>query len=168
VNKGYVCKRSVRYVLALGLALALLMPGTSWGEVLKVTQPNQSLYPDPDFASTPIAPVPEGAEVNVERQAGDWYKVEYQGKAGWLNRQAFPAPQAGSKFNLPGMLFGTPVKQTSSDEVALAGKGFTPEVESGYRAKHPEMNFAQVDKIETFKVDPATLQNFIKEGDLKP
>jgi hypothetical protein len=41
-------------------------------------------------------------------------------------------------------------------------------VESGYRAKHPEMNFAEVDKIETFKVDPATLQTFIKEGDLKP
>ena len=156
------------YLLALGLALVLLMPGIGWGEVLKVTQPNQSLYPDPDFAGTPVAPVPVGAEVNVERQAGDWYKVDYQGKAGWINRQAFPPPQAGSQMSLPGLLFGTPVKQTSSDEVALAGKGFTPEVESGYRSKHPEMNFAQVDKIESFTVDPATLQAFIKEGDLKP
>lgn len=83
---------------------------------------------------------------------------------------AFLAPTAGwgQTLNLPGLITGTPVKQTSSDEVALAGKGFTPEVETGYRAKHPEMNFAQVDKIETFKVDPATLQAFIKEGDLKP
>jgi len=150
------------------LALVFLVPGLGWGEVLKVTQPNQSLYPDPDFSSTPVAPVPQGAEVNVERQAGDWYKVEYQGKSGWINRQAFPAPRAGSKMSLPGLLFGAPVKQTSSDEVALAGKGFTPEVESGYRAKHPEMNFAQVDRIESFKVDPASLQTFIKEGDLKP
>ena len=79
------------------------------------------------------------------------------------------APTAGwCQFSLPGLLTGTPVKQTSSDEVALAGKGFTPEVESGYRAKHPEMDFAQVDKIEGFKVEPATLQAFIKEGDLKP
>ena len=106
--------------------------------------------------------------MNVEHQAGDWYKVEYQGKTGWLNRQAFPAPATGSKFSLGGLLTGTPVKQTSSDEVALAGKGFTPEVESGYRAKHPEMDFAQVDKVESFEVDPATLQAFIKEGDLKP
>jgi purine-binding chemotaxis protein CheW len=44
----------------------------------------------------------------------------------------------------------------------LAGKGFTPEVESSYRSKHPEMNFAQVDQIEGFKVDPASLQTFIK------
>jgi hypothetical protein len=79
------------------------------------------------------------------------------------------APTAGwGQLSLPGLLGGTPVQQTKSDEVALAGKGFTPEVETGYRAKHPEMNFAQVDTIETFKVDPAALQTFIKEGDLKP
>ena len=159
---------SAKYVLALGLALVLMGPAICWGEVLKVSQPNQSLYPDPDFSGTPVASVPVGAEVNVERQAGDWYKVEYQGQTGWINRQAFPAPQAGSKFSLSGMLTGTPVKQTSSDEAAVAGKGFTPEVESGYRAKHPEMDFAQVDKVESIKVDPATLQAFIKEGDLKP
>jgi hypothetical protein len=83
---------------------------------------------------------------------------------------ALLAPTAGwgQILNLPGLITGTPVKQTSSDEVALAGKGFTPEVESGYRAKHPEMDFAQVDKIEGFQVDSAALQTFIKEGDLKP
>jgi hypothetical protein len=74
----------------------------------------------------------------------------------------------GQLPSLPALLTGTPAKQTSSDEVALAGKGFTPEVESSYRSKHPEMKFAEVDKIETFKVDPTTLQTFIKEGDLKP
>jgi hypothetical protein len=79
------------------------------------------------------------------------------------------APTAGwgQILNLPGLITGTPVKQSSSDEVALAGKGFTPEVESGYRAKHPEMDFGQVDKVESFKVDPAALQAFIKEGDLR-
>ena len=83
---------------------------------------------------------------------------------------ALLAPTAGwaQLPSLPGLITGTPVQQTKSDEVALAGKGFTPEVESGYRSKHPEMNFAQVDTIETFKVDPGTLQTFIKEGDLKP
>ena len=161
-------RTSLKYLLALGLALALLAPASGWGEVLKVTQPNQSLYPDPDFASAPVASVPVGAELSVERQAGDWYKVEYQEKIGWINRQAFPTPQTGSKFSLSGLLTGKPVKETSSDEVALAGKGFTPEVESSYRTKHPEMNFAQVDRIESFKVDPATLQAFIKEGELKP
>ena len=161
-------KRSGICFLTLALLALLLLPGIARGETMKVTQPNQSLYPDPDFAGTPIAPVPQGAEVTVQQQAGDWYKVEYQGQSGWLNRQAFPAPAAGSKFNLPGMLFGAPVKETSSDEAALAGKGFTPEVESSYRQKHPEAKFAEVDKVEAYRVDPAKLQAFIQEGGLKP
>ena len=161
-------KRSGICFLALALLALLLLPGIARGETMKVTQSNQSLYPDPDFAGTPIAPVPQGAEVTVQQQAGDWYKVEYQGKSGWLNRQAFPAPATGSKFSLPGMLFGAPVKETSSDEAALAGKGFTPEVESSYRQKHPEAKFAEVDKVEAYRVDPAKLQAFIQEGGLKP
>jgi hypothetical protein len=160
--------RLLKYCLVLGLALVLLLPAAGWGEVRTVGRDHQFLYPDPDFASTPIVAVPAGSEVNVESQVGDWYKVTYQGKSGWINRQAFLTLPAGSKFNLSGLLFGTPVKQTSSDEVALAGKGFTPEVESSYRAKHPEMNYAQVDRIESYKVAPATLQAFIKQGDLKP
>jgi uncharacterized protein YgiM (DUF1202 family) len=162
-------KKPTVWLAMLGLALLLSGPGVGWAEVMKVTQPNQSLYPDPDFAGTPIAPVPQGAEVNVQQQTGDWYKVEYQGKSGWMNRAAFPAPaKAKGGMGLPGLLFGAPVKETSSDEAALAGKGFTPEVESSYRSKHPEMKFAEVDKVEANRVDPAKLQAFIAEGGLKP
>jgi hypothetical protein len=162
-------KRAGR-LLAVGLALALLGAGAAWGQqTLKVTQANQSLYPEPDFASTPIGPVPTGATVQVQRQEGDWYQVNYEGKTGWMHRQAFPAAQAPGRFGiLPGLLFGAPVRETKSDEVALAGKGFTPEVEASYRQKHPEMNFAQVDQVEAFRVNEAQLQAFIKEGGLKP
>jgi hypothetical protein len=163
-----ICKKAAGLLVALGLALLVLGPGTGWAETLEVTQPNQYLYPDPDFAGTPMGAVPAGSRVQVIRQAGDWYKVNYQGMEGWLNRQAFPTPQAAPKFSLPGLLFGAPVKETSSDEVALAGKGFTPEVESGYRQKHPELNFAQVDRVETFTVNPAKLDAFIKAGGLNP
>lgn len=157
------------WFLALALLALLLLPGIALGQTKKVTQPNQSLYPDPDFAGTPVAQVPQGAEVNVLEQKGDWYKVDYQGKSGWLNRAAFPTAEAAPKTGgLPGMLFGGPVKEASSDEAALAGKGFTPEVESSYKQKHPEMKFAEVDKVESYKVDAAKLQTFIKEGGLNP
>ena len=163
----FLRKRAV-WLLALGLAMCLWGPVPGWGETLKVTQANQSLYPSADFAGTPVAPVPQGAEVNVVEKAGDWYKVEYEGKTGWLPRQAFPTTQAAPKIPLGGILFGGPVKETKSDEVALAGKGFTPEVESAYRQKHPEMKFAQVDQVEAFKVDDAQLNAFIREGGLNP
>jgi hypothetical protein len=169
VNRPGVSKKAARVLLALGLALLVLGPGPGWGETLEVIQPNQSLYPDPDFAGAPVAAVPAGARVQVVRQAGDWYKVDYHGMEGWIHRQAFPAPPPkGGGLSLPGLLFGAPAKETTSDEAALAGKGFTPEVESGYRQKHPDLNFAGVDKVETFKVNPAKLDAFIKEGGLNP
>jgi hypothetical protein len=168
VRRPVFFQRSGILFLTLALLALFSLPGVAWGETLKVCQPNQCLYPDPDFAGKPIMGVPEGAAVNVHSQAGDWYKVEYQGKVGWIHRQAFPAPEKGSKFNLPGMLFGAPVKETSNDEAALAGKGFTPEIESSYRSKHPEMKFGEVDKVEANRVSPAQLQAFIAQGGLKP
>ncbi len=155
------------WLLIMVLAALLCSPVLAGAETMKVAQGNQSLLSEPNFSGTPIAPVPTGAEVNVVTASGDWYKVEYQGNTGWMHRGAFAQAQA-PKMGLPGMLFGGGVKETKSDEVALAGKGFTPEVEAGYRQKHPDMNFAQVDQVEGFKVDNAKLQAFIKEGGLKP
>ena len=104
----------------------------------------------------------------MSRPIYDMRVVRYALALGLVLAVMAPIAAWGQLPSLPGLITGTPVKQSSSDEVALAGKGFTPEVENGYRSKHPEMDFAQVDKIETFKVDSATLQAFIKEGDLKP
>lgn len=159
--------KSRGWLLFLVLAALLCSPALAGAETMKVTQANQSLLSEPNFSGTPIAPVPTGSEVNVVTTSGDWLKVEYQGNSGWMHRGAFAQAQS-QKFNLPGMLFGGGVKETKSDEVALAGKGFTPEVEAGYRQKHPEMNFAQVDQVEGFKVDSAKLQAFIRDGGLNP
>lgn len=160
-------KKPRGWLVILGLAALLCGPGLVWAGVMKVTQANQSLYGEPNFSGTPIAPVPADTDVNVVTISGDWYKVEYQGNTGWMHRQAFAQAQA-PKPGLPGMLFGSGVQQTKSDEVALAGKGFTPEVEASYRQKNPSANYAQVDQVESFQVDNAKLQAFIKEGGLKP
>lgn len=159
--------KSRGWLLLLGLAALLCSPALAGAETMKVSQANQSLLSEPNFSGTPIAPVPAGSEVNVVTTSGDWLKVEYQGNSGWMHRGAFAQAQA-PKVGLPGMLFGGGVKETKSDEVALAGKGFTPEVEAGYRQKHPEMNFAMVDQVESFKVDSAKLQAFIRDGGLNP
>ncbi len=161
-------RQSALACICLAMAVLLLAAALAWGQAQKTTQMDQSLYPSPDFAGTPTGVVPAGSQVAVIRQYGDWYQVDYQGKIGWLHRQAFPQAKAASSLNLPGVLFGGPVKETRSDEVALAGKGFTPEVESAYRQKHPEAQFAQVDKVEAFRVDEAQLQAFLKEGGLHP
>lgn len=154
-------------LLALLLLLGLAVAGTGVAETLKVERPNMQLYQAPNFASPVLLPVPMGAEVAVLSRSGDWLQVSYQGKTGYMHKTAFPqAPPPA--VGLPGLLTGGPVRETRSDEVALAGKGFTPEVEAAYRQKNPGLNYAQVDQIESFRVDESQLATFIREGGLTP
>lgn len=158
-------KRLGAALTALAVAAFLAWAGPGWSRSLTVSQPNQQLYSQPSFTSAPVAPVPQGAQVNLVRQEGDWYNVAFQGKTGWLH-QAAVAAGAPSPGGMPGLLTARPVREAKSDEVALAGKGFTPEVEAGYRQKNPGLNYAQVDAVERFQVDPAKLSAFLKEGGL--
>lgn len=154
-------------LLLLGLAGVLAGAGLGLAETLKVERPNQQLYQAPNFTSPSLGQVPPGVEVTVLSRSGDWVQVSYQGKTGWVHKLAFPQAQA-PKPGLPGLISKGPVQETKSDEVALAGKGFTPEVEAGYRQKNPGLNYAQVDQIEGFRVDSTQLAAFLKEGGLNP
>lgn len=164
--------RQIRELSGPGLWLLLLLlaglvasPGPGMAETLKVERPDMQLYQGPDFASDSLGSVPVGAEVSVLSRSGDWVQVNYEGKTGWLHKLAFPqAP----RVNLPGLLTGGPVRETKSDEVALAGKGFTPEVEAAYRQKNPGLKYAQVNQIEGFRVSSGQLATFQKEGGLTP
>ena len=167
MRQGTLRSRGKLTILAGGLVILLLMAGPGWARSLTVSQPNQQIYQEANFASTPLGAVPQGAKVNLIRQEGEWYKVDYQGTIGWLHRQAVPEA-APAKMDLSKMLFGGPVKETRSDEVALAGKGFTPEVEASFRQKNPGLAYAQMDKVESFTVGGPQLQKFIKEGGLNP
>ncbi len=150
--------------LLAGLAAGL---DSGMAETLRVDRPNIQLYESPDFGSRPLGSVPAGAEVAVQSRTGDRVQGNNQGQTGWV-QEIVLAQAKGPGLALPGMLTGGPVQQTKSDEVALAGKGFTPEVEAAYRQKNPGMNYAMVDQVEQFQVNPAQLAAFIREGGLTP
>lgn len=115
-------RKTAPWLIALGLVLVFWGPAGAGAETLKVGLPNQSLYPDPDFGSTPLASMPLGVEVEKLRSLEDWFKVAHEGKKGWMNRLAFPQLK-GAAPNLPGLLSGGPVKEPVHDETALGPKG---------------------------------------------
>jgi Bacterial SH3 domain len=147
-----------------GLAILLTAPGTGLAQSFKTVQSKQQLYAEPNLSANAVGSIPDGSEVQILQQVGDWYQVEYQGLQGWLPPQAFPS---GKKFELSNLLKGKAVQESKTDEVALAGKGFTPEVEAGYRKSHPNLNYAQVDQVEKFEISPGQLQAFQREGGLQ-
>jgi hypothetical protein len=55
----------------------------------------------------------------------------------------------------------------SVKEVALAGKGFSQEVEKSYKNQKHNLNYADVDRAETVTVREDELKKFLEEGRLK-
>ena len=100
----------------------------------------------------------------LEVPAGSsWMKVRLAAKKleGWVHISSLakdekPVVKAGAENAAAG---------ASGSEVALAGKGFNPEVEAEYK-KDPTLNYAAVDAMEAYVAQPAALSAFMTQGGL--
>ena len=55
----------------------------------------------------------------------------------------------------------------SSGEQALAGKGFSKDVEAAFKAKNQNIDFTWVDKMVKMKESPRQIRGFLKDGQLQ-
>jgi hypothetical protein len=134
------------------------------GETVKVKVQKTSLFDQPNFLSKTVATLQFGDQLEMEGVVKDWAKVKFGRQQGYVHQSALTS----TKVDLKTMLFSSSSSSgASQDEVALAGKGFTPEVEKNYGKTHPEMNYALVDEIERYTVDPNSLRSFIQRGGLR-
>jgi hypothetical protein len=98
-----------------------------------------------------------GDEVMVIQLSGTWAEVRSAANpslSGWT-----------SASNLsPRLVVATSTGATAT-EVALAGKGFSKEVEDVYRAEG-DLNYADVDRMEAITISQTELLRFMQEGRL--
>lgn len=158
--------RLSRYLLAGALAFAAT---TAWavktGDVITVRVISAKLMQNPKFIGPVAANVSRGDFLTYQEAKGDWYRVKTTNGAaveGWINRTNVENKKVKLSPN-PG---GGGSGGASQDEVELAGRGFTPEVEGEYRKQHPDLDFSHVDGIEKSGVDPMALQGFVSAGGL--
>jgi len=157
-EKGGPMKRIMLLVLFLLPALCVA------GETAKVKVQKASLFEQPSFLSKTVATLQFGDQLEMEEVVKDWAKVKFGRQRGYVHQSALTS----TKVDLRTLLFSSSSSSgASQDEVALAGKGFTPEVEKNFGRGHPEMNYALVDEIEGYSVDPNSLRTFIQRGGLK-
>jgi len=119
----------------------------------------------PSYLGKIVARLAYGDRVDVLEQKGAWAQVQKQGskKKGWMNQSALTPKKIVLKAS------DTDIAQAaSSDEVALAGKGFNQEVEDNFRAKNPKVNFEGVDKMEKKIISQKKIGKFLKKGKLSP
>jgi len=99
--------------------------------------------------------------LEVISQQGDWYQVRFRGIQGCIHKSAIQKKSVSLS-----KLVGSQGQATSAEEVALAGKGFNPQVEAAYKNKNPGLNFAGVDRVESYKIPENELRGFIQSGKL--
>lgn len=56
--------------------------------------------------------------------------------------------------------------RASSDELALAGKGFSETAENLFKKENPDIDFSVIDSMELYEISDEDLSAFIEEGHL--
>jgi hypothetical protein len=86
--------------------------------------------------------------------------VSYQGQQGWVheNRVTDKVIKLSS---------GETGSGTTRGEAELAGRGFSPRTEAAYKTKNPKLDYSHLDRMQEQDVDPASVQKFLDEGEVK-
>jgi len=147
------------WIILVGVSM---LASVAMGATVKVITQEAMIRQDKRFFAPVLIRVPYGEMIQELEREGDWLRVGYRGKQGWIHISAVQE----QKFRFSS-LAGERAQETTREEVALAGKGFTPEVESAFRNKNPKMRYDLVDQVQTYKVAEQQLQAFIRSGNLK-
>jgi hypothetical protein len=158
-------KRSIRYLF---LALGILTPAAAAlyaqpeGRVMYVATKNADLKSSTGFFADTVITLQYGDLVTALRESGKWMEVRPAKRpsvSGWILGNSLTSKRIISSGS------GT---SASADELALAGKGFSEEVEQAYksRAGVPAENYAEIDAMEAFTVSGEELYRFLVEGHL--
>ncbi len=157
--------RRRRFTLGLWVGL-LLLAGVAWaaGQAMSVQVRTTKLRARPSFLGSTISDVDYGTKVTVESRRGPWVQVALAGgRSGWIHESALSEKKLA-------MSSGQTTANTgaSGEEIALAGKGFSDEVEQEYRNQHSEQDYTWVDFMETIVISPEQAEQFLAAGQVKP
>jgi hypothetical protein len=151
--------KRVLLLLLLGTGIALAAPKVGSSVTIRVM--SAKVMKSPKFIGPTSGSVSRGDQLTVKEVKGDWYRVEGS-YSGWIHKSNVTEGKVALS-STPGGAGGN----VNRDEVELAGRGFTPQVEQQYKDKNPNLDFSHVDAIEKVSLDPSELEAFVTEGKLK-
>jgi hypothetical protein len=146
--------------IIIAILLGSLFTLTAAAETIKVTTRENAVRSDCRFFAPVKLKVSLGDQLTVKGRKGDWYLVSAKGINGCIHKSAVESRSFASAGK------GAASGGTSADEVSLAGKGFNPQVEAGYRKSNKDLNYAAVDEISHIQVGEKALETFVLQGGL--
>jgi len=147
------------------LSILMLNAAAEAQKVMSVQVREGQLRATPSHLGKIVARASYGDRVTVFEERGDWRKVSLSGRKsqGWIHISALTNKQLALRAGQ-----GNVGSSVSGGEIALAGKGFSKEVEAQYRQSNKNLDYAWIDRMEAFNVSPSQVENFIAAGRLAP
>lgn len=155
-------RKLILIILSMSLLIAINADGAR-RRTMSVQIREAHLRAGPGFLSRVVTTLPYAQHVIMIEQQGDWIRVHAgeEPTEGWMHHSALTT----RRLTLSGD--GDDVQQTvTSDEQALAGRGFSAEVESEFKSQQKDANFEAVDQMESIRVDIEDIIGFLNAGGL--
>ena len=141
-------------LLAVSAGAALAAP-------MSIQVRNCRVRATPSQLGATVATVDYGAVVQAGAPQKGWYPVTTaDGKTGWVHESALSTKRIAMRAGANDAATGV-----SSDEVALAGKGFNEQVEAKLR-KEGKLDYTWVDRMAAFNMSADQLMKFRLQGHL--
>ncbi|MEW6670804.1 MAG: SH3 domain-containing protein [Thermodesulfobacteriota bacterium] len=119
----------------------------------------------PSFLGKIVAELSYAERVAVLEQKDSWIKVRASAinAEGWLHASALTSKTIVLK---PGA--ADVAQSAGSDELALAGKGFSKQVEGEFKTRNPQLDYTAINQMEQMVVSQEQIEQFLKDGRLSP
>jgi len=145
------------------ICCAALMATGAWAaKEMSVQVRDGQLRNRASFLGTVVGTVAYGDRVTVNQTQAGWCEVSLAGKTGWIHESALTP----KKVVLASGTADARVQSVGSEEVALAGKGFSKEVEAEYKKQNQNVDYTWVDWMGQQTVSSERLVAFLKQGNL--
>ncbi|MEW6078922.1 MAG: SH3 domain-containing protein [Thermodesulfobacteriota bacterium] len=132
-------------------------------KIMSVQMKVSELRSSPSGLSSVVATVKMGDRMTVLEEKGAWTKVSTEsGVIGWIPSSSLI--KGTVKVNAGG---ADAKVAASSDEMSLATKGFTSQVESDFKKQHKDIDFTWVDKMNEMKITTEEMKDFLEAGDVQ-
>jgi hypothetical protein len=146
------------------LVAALVLSGTSLaGKMMSVQVKDGQVRATPSFLARIVTNLHYGDQVATLNSSGDWTEISFGSVRGWMHNSALTT----GKISLQSGGKDAQVA-ASNEELALAGKGFSEQVEAAFKAKNPNLDYTWVNRMEAVNVSSDEMQRFLSEGGLTP
>ncbi|MDR2033790.1 MAG: hypothetical protein LBP89_04080 [Helicobacteraceae bacterium] len=148
-----------RALIALTLGAAVLYAAPSVKKTMYVAVKKAELRVSASFFARKKGALSYGETVTALQEDGKWTQVRSASNAalsGWLSSADLTSKR----------IIASSATGASAQELALAGKGFDQEVENAYKKQKSDLNYKDIDAIESVSVPNNQLLTFLNEGRL--